>query len=171
MKYKMALVLTLSFASSEVFAFDKDDAASLVKKFTETTACEVGDRDEDKPLQFKTIQLKEGMDTVDGFGVQYAVFWTGDLGCYGGRGGNSPHVSIVERSGFGSADPVVKIDEYELPDALKNIAHVTDFYGNDFKEQFYIKGFKYNPDDHQINPTREVSYLVKVGYSGMKIID
>lgn len=171
MKYKTALALTLAFASSEVSAFDKNDAASLVKKFTETTACQVGDRNEDKPLQFKTIQLKEGMDTVDGFGVQYAVFWTGDLGCYGGRGADSPHVSIVERSGFGTADPVVKIDDYELPDAIASIAHVTDFYGSDFKKQFYIKGVKYNPDDRQISPTREVSYLVEVDYYGMKIID
>ncbi len=115
MKFIEGVVLaTAATFSINAYAFDEADASRLVQRFSETVACQLPAPYENTPLQYKAVQVRQGMGETDGFGAQYIVYWQGDYGCYGGNGTQRPNFTVVERSGSGSASPVVKT-EYTMP--------------------------------------------------------
>lgn len=172
MKKVVSLAASLLWASSHsAFAyFTENDAARLVQNFSEIVACQVESPFDGNPLQYKTIQVIEGMDSADGFGATYVVHWVGDYGCSGGNATSVPQFTIVSRSGFSSADPVVKTDIETPQDLIINV--VTDFYAGDVEGVFHIEGLGYGPDDRQGNPETYRHYKVEVDDIGhMEIVD
>ncbi|MHB0776565.1 hypothetical protein [Halomonas sp. WWR20] len=153
--------------SIDTYAFDEADASRLVQRFSETVACQIPNSAESTPLQYKAVQVRQGMDEVDGFGAQYIVYWEGDYGCYGGNGTQRPNFTVVERSGFGSADPVVKT-EYTMPEL--DLVRVTDFHVGESEGGVHIEGVAYGPDDRQHDPSKPVVYDVELGFSGFEAV-
>lgn len=172
MKKVVSLAATLFLASSHsAFAyFDENDASRLVQDFSETVACQVESVFEGNPLQYKAIQVIEGMDSADGYGATYVVHWIGDYGCSGGNATSVPQFTVVSRSGFASADPVVRTDQEASRDLTINV--VTAFYAGDAEGVFHVEGLGYGPDDLQGNPETYTHYKVEVDDIGyMKIVD
>ena len=156
---------TAALFSASVHAFDEADAARLVQRYSETVACQLPAPYENTSLQYKTVQVTQGMDQPDGFGAQYIVYWAGDEGCYGGNGTVRPNFTVVERSGFSSANPVVKT-EYTMPDL--SLVQVTDFYAGKREGRVHIEGVAYGPDDPQGSPSKPVNYVLELGFHGFK---
>ncbi|GAA5169757.1 hypothetical protein [Modicisalibacter zincidurans] len=168
MKFIEGVVLaTAATVSINAYAFDEADASRLVQRFSEIVACQLPAPDESTSLQYKAVQVRQGMDQADGFGAQYIVYWEGDDGCYGGNGTQRPNFTVVERSGFGSADPVVKT-EYTIPEL--DLVRVTDFYAGKSEGSVHIEGLAYGPDDRQHDPSQPVEYVVELGFSGFKAV-
>lgn len=160
-----AMLVTAATFSVNASAFDEGDASDLVQRFSEIVACQLPALEDSTPLQYKAVQVTQGMDQADGFGAQYIVYWEGDSGCYGGNGNQRPNFTVVERSGFGSADPVVKT-EYTLPEL--DLARVTDFQAGESEGTLRIEGLAYGPEDRQHDPSKPVEYVVELGYDGFE---
>lgn len=156
------LLLLANFSHSAFADFDNDYASQLVKKFSEIVACQLQPVSEDHPLQYKSVQIAKGIHSPDGFGATYVVHWVGDYGCYGGNGASLPQFTIVTRSGFGSADPVVKADRKLPNDVALNV--VTDFYAGDSEGVFHIEGLGYGSGDRQGNPQAHKHYKVEFNF-------
>lgn len=163
---KGVVLATAATFSIHAYAFDEADASRLVQRFSETVACQLPAPYESAPLQYKAVQVRQGMDEGDGFGAQYIVYWEGDYGCYGGNGGLRPNFTVVERSGFGSANPVVKTD-YTMPEL--ELVHVTDIYAGESEGSMHIEGLMYGPDDPQHYPSQTVKYTVELGHVGFEV--
>lgn len=163
------LTLVSGQAVSAGSYFDQSDASEMVRDFSEIVACQTPSFPYKNQLEYKAIKIKDGMDGGSGFGVQYIVFWSGDYGCAGGNGTVTPHFSLVERTGFSSADPIVRAN-HELPHQVK-LTVVSDFYAAENEEGvFYIDGLTYGSDDQQHHPTKPVSYKIKADYDGYKVL-
>lgn len=162
----VAFVAVATF-SANAYSFDEADASHLVQRFSEIAACQLPSAEANTPLQYKSVQVRQGMGDVDGFGAQYIVYWQGDYGCYGGNGTQRPNFTVVERSGFGAADPVVKT-EYTMPEL--ELARVTDFYAGESKGSVHIEGVAYGSGDRQHDPSKRVEYVVSLGHDGFNIV-
>jgi hypothetical protein len=172
MKKSIALVTSflLTGPSFALADFNEHDAARLVQNFSETVACQVESAFGDSPLQYKAIQVTEEPDVFLGYGAFYVVHWVGDYGCSGGNATSLPQFTVVGKSGFSSARPIVRTD-IELPEDLI-IRFVTDLYAGDSEGVFHIEGISYGPEDRQGNPTAETRYKIKVNdYGRMEILD
>ncbi|WP_432414807.1 hypothetical protein ACRHM7_12985 [Chromohalobacter israelensis] len=138
-----------------------------MQQFSDIVACQLPSAEANTPLQYKSVQVRQGIAEADGFGAQYIVYWQGDYGCYGGNGTQRPNFTVVERSGFGSADPVVKT-EYTMPEL--ELARVTNFYAGESEGSIHIEGLAYGPDDRQHEPSKHVEYVVSLGHDGFNIV-
>ena len=142
------------FTALQSFAYDERDASKLVKKFSETVACQLEDAGQQKE-QYKAVKLASD-DKDTGQGAMYVVFWYGDLGCSGGNGTVTPNFTVVEHTGFSSTAPIVMLD-YKFPDiSLVSLSSFTAQNG-----VLNIKGVTYGPNDNQHQPKTPVTYRLK----------
>ena len=161
---KSLFIALMTVAVSNVYAAGKQDASAVVKQYSETVACQLAGISEYQKNQYKAVEIQPGMSHTDSFGAIWVVFWEGDLGCNGGNGTIIPNFTVVEHSGFGSADPVVKT-EYKFP--KMSMARLTSFSEDNGK--IHIKGVTYGPDDRQHSPSKVVSYTLQLdGYNFVK---
>lgn len=154
---KLLLGVVVSVAALNANAFDERDASRLVRNYSEIVACQLDDAAEYQKSQYKAIKLKDGDPEMYGLGELYVVFWEGDVGCSGGNGTITPNFTIVEHSGFGSANPVV-VDSYKFPDL--DLAKLTGISGEN--GLLKIQGLAYGGSDMQHNPSKKVSYTLKL---------
>lgn len=141
-------------AAMHSYAYDERDASKLVKKYSEIVACQLEDMGQDKN-QYKAVKIASG-DKEIGMGAMYVVFWYGDFGCSGGNATIVPNFTVVEHTGFSSANPIVSLS-YKFPDL--DLVAVTSFTGKD--GVLDIKGVTYGPNDQQHQPKKNVSYRLK----------
>lgn len=134
------------------FAYDERDASKLVKKFSETVACQLAD---DLKDQYKSVKIAAD-DKDIGMGAMYVVFWYGDVGCSGGNGTVTPNFTVVEHTGFSSTAPIVMLD-YKFPD-MPLVALTSFTVQNGILN---IKGVTYGPNDNQHQPKTPVTYRLK----------
>lgn len=140
------------FTALQSFAYDERDASKLVKKFSETIACQLGD---DLKDQYKSVKIAAD-DKDIGMGAMYVVFWYGDVGCSGGNGTVTPNFTVVEHTGFSSTAPIVMLD-YKFPDM--DLVFLSSFTAQN--GILNIKGVTYGPNDNQHQPKKSVSYRLK----------
>lgn len=137
-------------------ALDAKTAAAVVKQYSETIACQITEI-ADQKNQYKAVKIDSG-DSTDGLGTKFVVFWQGDVGCSGGNGTVVPNFTVVEQSGFSSADPVV-MPQYKFPDM--EIVNFTSMSANK-NGLLVITGLAYGPKDQHHFPTRAVKYSLKL---------
>ena len=131
-------------------AMDQRSAISVAKKYSEVVACQVdGD--------YKAVQIDAGDADMDGLGAKFVVHWYGDVGCAGGNGTVSPQFTVVEHSGFVSADPVVM--DYKFP--VMKLVTLKSIKASK-AGIISITGVAYGPKDAQHNPTMAVKYTLKL---------
>lgn len=147
---KSIFCLALAVASMGAQAANERDASLLVEKYSETVACQVGD-------QYEAVTVKPGFAESNGMGAVFVVAWYGDTGCSGGNGTVFPNFTVVEHSGFASADPVVKLD-YKFPELP--LVELTSMSGGD--GLLVINGVTYGDSDRQHQPKKVVSYTLKL---------
>lgn len=151
---KFIVGAALLSTSIYAYSFDEMSASKLARNYSELVACQITEAEYQKN-QYKSIQIKEGMDKPDGYGAMYIVYWEGDVGCQGGAGTIYPNFTIIERSGFSSADPVVVNRDFPEIDLL----HATEISGK--IGEIRIKGLTNTGTDlPPQNPTKEVSYTI-----------
>lgn len=154
---KLIVFLFVAAITLNAFAADENDAALLVKKYSETIACQLGGISDFQKNQYKAVTVKPGLANLDGFGAVFVVYWEGDVGCYGGNNSIVPNFTVVEHTGFASAAPVVKPD-YEFP--YLPLVKLTSISGKN--GQLAIEGVIYGPNDRHHLPTKVVSYTLKL---------
>ncbi|MCT8163458.1 MULTISPECIES: hypothetical protein [unclassified Pseudomonas] len=152
---KLLLGMVVSVATLNANAFDERDASKLVRNYSETVACQLDDAAEYQKNQYKAIKLKDGDPDAYGLGELYVVFWEGDVGCSGGNGTILPNFTMVERSGFGSANPIV-VERYIFPDL--DLVKLTGISGGN--GYLNIQGLAYGGSDMQHKPSKKVSYTL-----------
>lgn len=144
----MRIIIACLFAlfSFCLHAANEQDASKLVKKYSETVACQLNTSDLQEN-QYKAVMVKPGFEENNGMGRVFVVYWEGDFGCAGGNGTVVPNFTVVEHSGFMSVAPVVKTD-YKFPDLdLVRITSISSKNG-----RLLIKGITYGPKDPQSSP-------------------
>lgn len=154
---KSIFCLALAVASMGAQAADERDASLLVKKYSETVACGLEGSEELNENQYKAVMVKPGFADLGGMGAVFVVTWSGDTGCYGGNGSAVQNFTVVEHSGYSSADPVVKLD-YKFPELP--LAGLTSMSGGD--GLLVINGVTYGDSDRQHQPTKVVNYTLKL---------
>lgn len=161
---KLILCMTLLAVSLGAQAADERTASAIVKKYSETVACQITEL-ADQKNQYKAVKIDPGMADMDGFGAKFVVFWQGDMGCSGGNGTAVPQFTVVEQSGFMSVPPTVMPD-YKFP--LLEIVHLTNMSVTK-NGLLLLTGVTYGPKDQQHIPTKVVKYSLKlVGYEFIK---
>lgn len=152
-------IITLCLAATAVntYAYDEHDATALVKKYSETIACQIDEISEYQENQYKAVMINPGQPDLGGLGAQFVVYWEGDIGCKGGNGTITPNFTLVEHSGFASAAPVVRTD-YLFPKI--ELVQITNFSGGNGK--IFIKGLARGPEDSHNFPTKVVSYSLSL---------
>lgn len=171
MKKRLITTVTLLavYATGAQADFDKNDASRMVQNFSEAVACQVESPFDGNSLQFKAIRIHDGFNNPGGLEEAFAVFWIGDYGCSGGNGTALPQLTLIKRSGFSSADPVIKT-EFRTPSDMI-MKRVDDFYPGEEENTFHIEGVKYGENDPQANPSQHVHYLIKANYDGFEVLD
>lgn len=149
MKYVAILATAISFYAGTALAFDEGKAARLVRDYSETIACVFEDS------TYKAVKVVG--DASDQMGDQYVVHWYGDVGCGGGSGSSGSVFTVVEVRAFNT--PVV-LPKYEMSDM--HIVEVTKFSGGNGR--IFIDGLAYGPNDTQRNPTKKMSYTLKLDF-------
>lgn len=154
---KAVVFLSMAVITVSAYAADERDASRIVKKYSETVACQLEGISDYQKNQYKAVKINPGMADLGGMGAQFVVYWEGDVGCMGGNGTVVPNFTVVEHSGFSSAAPVVRTD-YKFPDL--ELVRLTSISGKN--GQLVIKGITYGPKDQQHSPTKVVSYTLKL---------
>ena len=154
---KSIVLLSLAAITMSAYAADERDASRLVKKYSETVACQLEGISEFQKNQYKAVTVKPGFADLGGMGAVFVVYWEGDVGCQGGNGTIVPNFTVVEHSGFSSAAPVVRTD-YKFPELP--LVRLTSISGKN--EQLVIKGVTYGSNDRQHSPTKVVTYTLKL---------
>jgi hypothetical protein len=139
--------LALTVFAGHAFAFVEKDAAKLVQTYSKSVACQIEGN-------FKPVKVSGASGPAEQ-GDRYVVYWDGDIGCLGGNGTVTPNFSVVEMGAFGT--PVV-LPNFKIPEIF--LSRATKFSGKDGK--IYIQGVTYGPNDQQGNPTKRVSFTLKV---------
>ena len=153
------LIASLSIAviSMSASAVDERDASRIVKKYSDTVACQLEGISEYQKNQYKAVKINAGFADLGNLGAQFVVYWEGDVGCSGGNGTITPNFTVVEQSGFSSAAPVIQTN-YKFPEMdLVKLTSLSVKNG-----QLIIKGVTYGPKDPQHQPTMPVSYKLKL---------
>lgn len=153
---KFVVGLSVAVMATCAFSADERTASRLVKKYSETIACQISDLKYDKN-QYKAIKIIQGDEELLGFGDVFVVYWSGDVGCNGGNGTVTPNFTVVEHRGFISVPPVVA-PEYKFPDL--DLAYLRAISGKN--GVIKISGVTYGPNDQQHFPTKKVSYTLKI---------
>ncbi len=148
--------LFIAAVSVSVHAANEQDASKLVKKYSETVACQLNTSDLQEN-QYKAVMINPGFAEHNGMGRVFVVYWEGDFGCAGGNGTVVPNFTVVEHSGFMSVAPVVKTD-YKFPDL--DLVRITSMSSKNGR--LFIRGITYGPKDPQSSPTKVVSYTLKL---------
>lgn len=138
-------------------AADERDASRIVKKYSETVACQLDGVGDFQKSQYKAIRIRSGEADLDGLGALFVVYWEGDVGCWGGAGTLAKNFTVVEHSGFASAAPIVKTD-YKFPEL--DLATLTSISGKN--GLLVVKGMAYGSNDQQHSPTKSVAYTLKL---------
>lgn len=143
-------MVALVFAGTAMHAsaFTEKDAATLVQSYSKLVACQV-------ESGFKAIKVTGSAGPAEQMD-RYVVYWEGDVGCSGGNGTVVPNFTVVEMGAF---DTPVVLPVFQKPDL--DLVHATKFSGKDGK--IFVQGVTYGPNDQQHNPTKKVSYTLKVG--------
>jgi hypothetical protein len=136
-------------------AADERSAVAVVKKYSETVACQIVEK-EFQRNQYKAVKVLAADKEMDGLGDLFVVYWEGDFGCSGGNGTIRPNFTVVEQRGFASADPVVVTDE-AFPQL--ELARLTSMSAKNGMLQ--ISGVAYGPKDDQGVPNKKVNYALK----------
>lgn len=147
----------IAILSSNAFAADEFDASSIVRKYSQTVACQLEDISDYQKNQYRAVTIKPGIPDLDGMDALFVVYWEGDVGCSGGNGTVTPNFTVVEHAGFSSVDPVVTTN-YKFPNI--ELIRLTSISGGN--GQLLINGVTYGPDDTQHSPTKVVSYTLKL---------
>ncbi|MDZ4202856.1 MAG: hypothetical protein U1C96_12015 [Gallionella sp.] len=149
--------LFIAAITMNAYAADERDASRIVKKYSEAVACQLEGVGDYQKNQYKAVKINSGEADLGGLGAMFVVYWEGDLGCAGGNGTVLPKFTVVEHTGFSSADPVV-ITDYKFPEIdLVRLTSISAKNG-----QLIIKGVTYGPKDRQNSPTKAVSYALKL---------
>lgn len=154
---KSVVFLSIAAIAMNAYAADERDASRIVKKYSETVACQLEGIGDYQINQYKAVKISPGAADLGGMGAQFVVYWEGDVGCAGGNGTIGPNFTVVEHRGFMSAAPVV-VTDYEFPDM--ELVRLTSISGKN--RQLIIKGVAYGPKDQQHSPTKVVSYTLKL---------
>jgi hypothetical protein len=150
MGFSVAVIATSTFAA------DERAAANVVKKYSEAIACQIQDVKYQRN-QYKSVKVLQGDKELGGLGDIYVVYWEGDVGCNAGNASVTPNFTVVEQNGFSSVSPVV-VTDYKFP--LLDMVLLTDFSVKN--EKLLINGLTYGPNDQQHNPSKKVSYTLKL---------
>jgi len=148
--------LSLVAIAASTFASTERDATNVVKKYSESVACQIVEPQYQK-LQYKAVRVFQGDKDLGGLDDIFVVFWDGDTGCSGGNGSVISNFTIVEQRGFMSTSPVV-VSDFKFPPL--ELARVTGFTGKN--GQIQISGLSYGPQDDQGVPTTKVNYILKL---------
>ena len=153
-----SLVIGLSLAALALstLAANERTAANLVKKYSETIACQIQEIQYQKN-QYKSVKVLQGDKELGGLGELYVVYWEGDVGCAGGNGTVSPNFTVVEQNGFTSVPPVV-VTDYKFPEL--DLVQITGFSSKN--GQLLINGVTYGPNDQQGNPEKKVTITLQL---------
>ena len=164
---KVTTGLAIVAVATSAHAFDTSDASKKVQQYSELIACQLPDPSDYPPNQYKAVQIKEGMEPgLSTFGAVWVVHWNGDYGCSGGNGTSLPHFTVVEHSGFGSAEPVIKAD-FTIPNL--ELVKLRSMSARD--EILHLEGIAYGPDDRQHQPSQRVSYDLKLEYDQFVLME
>lgn len=147
---------SLAFIATCAFSADERTASNVVKKYSEAIACQIQELQYQKN-QYKAVKIIQGDKELGGLGDLFVVYWEGDVGCMGGNGTVVPNFTVVEQRGFSSVPPVVA-PEYKFPDL--DLAQLTSISGKNGILQ--ISGITYGANDQQHQPTKKVSYTLKI---------
>ena len=153
---KLIISASLSLIATSAMSADERTAANIVKKYSETVACQIQEVQYQKN-QYKAVKIIQGDKELGGLGDLFVVYWEGDVGCMGGNGTVVPNFTVVEQRGFSSVPPVV-IPTYKFPDL--ELVQVTSISGKNGILQ--INGITYGEKDRQHEPTKKVSYSLKI---------
>ena len=103
---KIIIAASFSLIASSAMSADERTAANIVKKYSETIACQIQEVQYQKN-QYKAVKIIQGDKELGGLGDLFVVYWEGDVGCMGGNGTVVPNFTVVEQRGFSSVPPVV----------------------------------------------------------------
>lgn len=158
MKKIFATVAFTFLALPNAFAapYAEHDASALVKRYSETVACQLEDVANYQKNQYKAVKIVNGDLSSDGLGDVFLVYWEGDVGCAGGNGTIVPNFTVVEHAGFASTKPIVQLS-YKLPEMeMVSLTSMTFQSG-----VVTLKGVTYGPNDQQHQPKKVVTYRLK----------
>lgn len=147
----LTIGITLATLAFNASAADERQASNIVKKFSQTVACQLGD----VKNQYKAVKLTASDE--NGIGAQFVVFWEGDISCMGGASTATPNFTLVEQAGFSSVAPIVRLD-IKFPEL--DLVYLTSMSAKN--GVLSIKGITYGPQDQQGNPKKLVSYNLKL---------
>lgn len=147
---KLIFSLFVSISTVSAYAATEKAAEKLVKKYSETIACQLEET--------KYTAVKVSSREVNQLGDVYLVHWTGDIGCGGGNGTGdiSQFTMVVERSPSVGSRLIIDGDA-KLPEL--DIRYVKTISIKD--GVIYINGFAWADNDSAHNPTKPVSYKLK----------
>lgn len=152
-------IAALTYATSALsaaYALDAAEAADLVKRYSQTVACQLEPTENYQSLQYKAVKLTPSVEGFEENEIRYVVFWQGDLSCAGGEASRMINFSVVKPGLFEMLPPVVNVF-MEFPD-LDLIELKT------FEEQggkLAISGLTFGESDVE-TPTKEVQYTVEL---------
>jgi len=152
MKKNFAALVILSVFSN-AYAFNESDAAKLVKSYSQTVACQL------EETKYKAVKVSGKPGETEEWTDQYVVLWDGDFGCAGGNGTVVPNLTVVEVHGFST--PVV-LPDYKTPELP--LVQIDKFSGKD--GSITLGGLGYGDKDQQHEPTKRLSFTLKLGKSG-----
>jgi hypothetical protein len=72
---KLIVFLFVAAITLNAFAADENDASFLVKKYSETIACQLENISDFQKNQYKAVTVKPGLANLDGFGAVFVVYW------------------------------------------------------------------------------------------------
>lgn len=148
--------LSLSAVTACAFSADERAASMVAKKYSEAIACQLQELQYQKN-QYKAVKIEQGDKELGGLGDLFVVYWEGDVGCMGGNGTVLPNFTVVEQRGFSTVPPVV-VTEYTFPQL--DLVKLTSIAGKN--GILKITGIAYGPNDHQHEPSKKVSYTLKL---------
>ena len=149
-------------ACQQAYALDERSASRIVRDYSETIACQLGD------TSYRAHAIRKGDDDLSGLGSIYVVHWRGDVNCYGGAGTVSDQFTVVEQRDMRTSTPTI-VTDLEFPDlefaAQEERSSVTDIKVDE-NGTLTIAGFKYGDSDRQNDPRQRVIY--RIGFDGSK---
>ena len=101
---KLIISASLSLIATSAMSADERTAANIVKKYSETVACQIQEVQYQKN-QYKAVKIIQGDKELGGLGDLFVVYWEGDVGCMGGIGRTGLMLALLAKS-FGEEDPV-----------------------------------------------------------------
>lgn len=152
----LAALAYATCALNAAHALDAAEASDLVKRYSETVACQLEPTENYQSLQYKAVKLTPSAESFEDNEILYAVFWQGDLGCAGGEASRMNNFSVVKPGLFEMLPPVVNVF-MAFPDL--DLIELKTFEEQEGK--LAISGLTFGESDVE-TPTKEVQYTVEL---------